>query len=553
MDATAIIAAAKERFEQAGGPEDDRAFSVLIEEMNAHRANAEVQVQLCSWLNRAANVGRVTSLSAAGAIEGVVATLRAHPAHAGVQKCGLAVLSNMTHDTTICVKLMRVGAVQLAVTAAHAHTDADALVSAMAVIHNVTIHDNARKELAGSVGAVEAVVGAMQMHGSHAGIQEAGCTTLLNLCLDQGVPSNVTKAGKAGAVEALVAALKAFHSNEEIQDCGCLALADLIAGEHLSLRKNATAGGLETVLTLLQQHGSNPRVMGSAARALCVMGFERLLSGTDISHQSVVTAFGAVLAAMQKFPADARLQQFGAPALETILRFAQGHGLAGAAEAADAVSVLVAALKEHTGNVEVEQLCCAALSNMALCNARNTARCDGRYVHYERHKGGSCIVAAAPWRPCGARHQQTRWRHEASDSMLVCAHVHPAGVRCEHAARGARWRAGRGERIAVRFAAQCARASIDAGVRRGSAAPARGCCACTCGATMHALRRHARARRHVRAAGVHHPQAAGRHEPSAVQPLHGGGVLLRGAPARSMAGAQEGVPHDAARHCCWRR
>jgi hypothetical protein len=378
MDTETIMADAKERVVRAG---DARGLAVLIEQMKAHHANAPVQERFCLWLNNTALQGHMASMAAAGAVEAVVAALRAHTAHLAVQEGGLAVLANMAADTDVRAKLVRVGAVQLAVATARAHS-AHTGVQRIAVllIHNSTLDVDAHKALAGSVGAIEAVVAATQTHRSHEDIQQMGCWTLMDLCMDRGVPSNIHKAGKAGAVEAVIAALNSFPSNERLQDFGCLALAEMTRDEPSSQQKGDAAGGLDAVLAVMQRYRSNARVLGSAALALYAMDFNsraetfRPGSAGAISPQKVAAAFECVLAALQKFPADARLQQFGAGALEMTFAFpARAPGALGAAQAAAAVSVLVAAIQAHSNDVELQFRCCEALRNIAAVHGAHDA------------------------------------------------------------------------------------------------------------------------------------------------------------------------------------
>jgi hypothetical protein len=69
---------------------------------------------------------------------------------------------------------------------------------------------------------------------------------------------------------------------------------------------------------------------------------------------------------MQKFPADATLQQQCAGALELMFVIsARMHGAVRPAQAAAAVSVLVAALQAHADHLQAQYACCAALSNIA--------------------------------------------------------------------------------------------------------------------------------------------------------------------------------------------
>jgi hypothetical protein len=110
------------------------------------------------------NVNKVKA-GGCGAIEAVVAALRAHPSSAAVQENGCTALRNLAAN-------------------------------------------DANKVKAGGCGAIEAVVAALRAHPSSAAVQENGCTALRSICWTSGDLRQ--RARKAGAVGALTAGLSRF-------------------------------------------------------------------------------------------------------------------------------------------------------------------------------------------------------------------------------------------------------------------------------------------------------------------------------------------------------
>ena len=154
-------------------------------------------------------------------LEAVVAAMRAHSGHAGVQEAGCRALWNMTLNDGNKVKAGGAGAIEAVVAAMRAHSGyAGVQEAGCSALRNMTANDGNRLK-AGGAGAIEAVVAAMRAHSGHAGVQEAGCRALWNMTLNDG---NKVKAGAAGAIEAVVAAMRAHGSNANIQQCGRLAL-----------------------------------------------------------------------------------------------------------------------------------------------------------------------------------------------------------------------------------------------------------------------------------------------------------------------------------------
>ena len=85
--------------------------------------------------------------------------------------------------------------------------------------------ENAENRVAiAAKGGIEAVVGAMGVHGSSAGVQEAGCRALGNLAYN--VENQGSIAAKGG-IEAVVGAMGAHELSEAVQEAGCSALITL--------------------------------------------------------------------------------------------------------------------------------------------------------------------------------------------------------------------------------------------------------------------------------------------------------------------------------------
>ena len=108
----------------------------------------------------------------AGAIEAVVAALRAHGANAAVQEQGCRALVNLCSNADNRVK-------------------------------------------AGGAGAIEAVVAALRAHGANAAVQEFGCLALVYICWTRSELR--ARARAAGAVPALEAAVAAFKQGPVVE------------------------------------------------------------------------------------------------------------------------------------------------------------------------------------------------------------------------------------------------------------------------------------------------------------------------------------------------
>ena len=83
--------------------------------------------------------------------------------------------------------------------------------------------DELEADLLGA-GGFDAVLAAMGVHGTSAGVQEQGCKALVNLALHD---ANEAAILRAGGIEAVVAGMRAHRSSERVQEEDCMALLHL--------------------------------------------------------------------------------------------------------------------------------------------------------------------------------------------------------------------------------------------------------------------------------------------------------------------------------------
>ena len=181
-------------------PSDDEVEEMELAEVVAvlrtHVAVARVAEMACKRLRiLCAPVGSEQAAAEAGAIEAVVAAMRAHPQEEGVQENGCCALADMCCGD-----------------------DAAAAV--------------ARRQRAAAAGAIEEVVAALRAHPQEEGVQENGCLVLGNMCFgnDAAAAARKQRAAAAGAIEEVVAAMRAHPQEEDVQENGCFALRGICSG-----------------------------------------------------------------------------------------------------------------------------------------------------------------------------------------------------------------------------------------------------------------------------------------------------------------------------------
>ncbi len=205
----------------------DGVHEVLVAWLCAQRLNADVQVACCRLLRAlgpepygAHSPGRLRAAEV-GAVQAVVAGMRAHAESGSVQRAGCAALWWLCRTPSVA-----------ATTAA-----ADAL---------------------------DAVVCAMRVHATHARVNEAGCGALRNMAM---VPRNAALAPAAGALDVVVSALRVHRADARVQEQASGALVNL-AAESRAAELAVEAGALEALLAALAAHVDEPGVCLPASIAL---------------------------------------------------------------------------------------------------------------------------------------------------------------------------------------------------------------------------------------------------------------------------------------------
>jgi hypothetical protein len=187
----------------------------LVCVLQRHTEHARVQLFACSALGNAVSPHRADAAAvcadavAAGAIEAVVAALRAFPTYHQIQFVALGVLLKlMALDPARQARAAAAGANTAAIDALklHAH-DVEITVYACNVLSNATCDHAANAATAAADGALQAVIAAMGAHSGVEEMQRVGCCALHNLTCSNDTPANRQIALDAGAAQATMHAL----------------------------------------------------------------------------------------------------------------------------------------------------------------------------------------------------------------------------------------------------------------------------------------------------------------------------------------------------------
>ncbi|CAE7803513.1 yitU [Symbiodinium sp. CCMP2592] len=108
-----------------------------------------------------------------------------------------------------------------------------------------------------SLGALDALVKALESHPSHADLQRAASLAIGELCqLCANSHERAAKAAELGALKALVQTLTSHTSNVSVQRVGIIALGNLCQDSQEHAAKAAELGALEQLVNALESHPS---------------------------------------------------------------------------------------------------------------------------------------------------------------------------------------------------------------------------------------------------------------------------------------------------------
>jgi hypothetical protein len=195
--------------------------------LRSHAADAAVQAHGCRVLGHYVDERdeRGPDAAAAGAFEVLLAALAAHPADARVQEECCGTLGVLTY--------LKSGGV-----------------------------------LAGSAGAIEAVIAAMTAPDRpmpDLELQKVACSVLANMTFE--LHENSVRAGAAGGVGAVLAALRDYSGDDDVRGQALRALTNLTCSVEHSLLEARAAGAVELVVATMRRFGGCPQIRNSSGGA----------------------------------------------------------------------------------------------------------------------------------------------------------------------------------------------------------------------------------------------------------------------------------------------
>lgn len=191
-------------------------------------------------------------------------------------------------------------------------------------------------------------------------VVEQGAVAIHNFCRCFPDAERLALAEAAGCAEALLQAVLAHPGSVGVQSSGLYALANMVASRTDAGPVGAATG--TAALAALRAHPEDTDVAKVACRALAGVTFFEPLTGGVAAAGGV----GTLIAVMQEHPDDLDVQGSCCLALNNIAWHLRGAA-ATAAEARSCIECVATALSAHADSLEVVDAACNALESLLLC------------------------------------------------------------------------------------------------------------------------------------------------------------------------------------------
>jgi hypothetical protein len=365
-------------------------IEALLHTLRAHGSDAEIQRHALQALAYVlVNADRVAKASRLGAVDTVMAVIHALVADADVQAAGFDALNVLMHfSSENCTTACRAGAVDAALAAWRIHKANAQLANLVALSFPYLMADErSHVAIANRTDVVPSFVAVMRLHGSNTNVQENSCRALAEMLCGSSHDKQ-TLAGAAGAVEALVCALLAFPAEDFIQGFGCAAVCHLVFNHEANAIKAGACGAVEAMMALLRTPGL--RLLTVACQVLNHL-IGRIIHKTcapNLRRAIDAGAFDAVVAVVRSNCEDAELATSGCFALCAML----ADGVCCQEACRDlAVDTAALVMRAHSQDAGVQDAAMAFLARLFIWLTRGSCR----KLAWQGHEVALAAVLAA--------------------------------------------------------------------------------------------------------------------------------------------------------------
>lgn len=261
----------------SGTPENQRAcmeaLDTVLTVMPEHSGNGELQEQgLAVIANLGALADNVPVLHEKGAVRLLVETMNKHASNRNVQVKGCLALTNMaSHAEAPKQEIVGLGGGSAVVISMVMHpSDSELQEKSLCALRNLSADCSTNRVELTNIGGIDAIVSAMQVHRDVVSVQQAGAWTLSNLAQNQ--DSNVL-IGDCGGIEVVVRAMWVHDAVQEIQEWCCRALYTFSVDEH-NAQIILGVSGIKAIVNAMQNHVDASPIQEMACAVLGNLAFD---------------------------------------------------------------------------------------------------------------------------------------------------------------------------------------------------------------------------------------------------------------------------------------
>lgn len=343
-----------------------RGAEAVLAAMAAHPSDVGLQALCCRCLANFGHEAESRSTMGYGGIEAVLAAVSRHSGYPDLRHWACIALANSTCGS-LDNQLMFVakGGLEFAVKTVNAPAgtplDKSTRYFALMVLANVCSEDARTRHILRSTGGLEAILAFLRDERN----EQAQIAGLRALALaTKGTKTNALLVGQLGGIALVLPALRHFVKVTELQEWGLCALEHITFNVPENQQVHWPGSAAETILRSIKKNRGSPKVVLYGLRILANVAYGTQNEGNTADIRKNVDGLKAIVTAMKEHSGDPEVQRWGCVVFQTLAAVSGEEGVAGRAVLVQvrAVDAIYAAIAAHKAVLEVQECALYALA-----------------------------------------------------------------------------------------------------------------------------------------------------------------------------------------------
>jgi hypothetical protein len=334
----------------------DLMIADVYKAMALHHAGARVVGNILGAILNLCHVHEA-SLIQCGVIVVTVDSMVAYDGVTDIQEKGCMILAQLASSENVQVNLsiVETDGIQILIGALAVFAEEPRIQAEACRAFSHLSTDDESRMLIVAQGGMRLIIEAVRRHHNHMGLLENAFTALLNLTSD----AHEAELSDSGIIDAVVDAMRNFPNSRSLRENGLGILQNVSMKGAPSKEAIAAAGGIQTVITAIDEFMGIPTVL---ERAFSTLWSLAVLPDNQI-RIAQANGLNMVVTAMFSSMDYERVQQQGCGCLCTLATHPDNRP---AIRDADGASAIVFGMRAHFSSPEYQTAACRALSSISV-------------------------------------------------------------------------------------------------------------------------------------------------------------------------------------------